>query len=86
MKIFTFRQCPKISFEIYSCCPRRIPKPTSALLDETPRHEVVDEILEDFRMTFSSLEETLAWRLDAKLVFLKEKRDHSRKRAGPKRE
>ena len=62
------------------------PKPTSVLLDETPRHEVVDEILEDFRMTFSSLEETLAWRLDAELVFLKEKRDHSRKRAGPQRE
>ena len=62
------------------------PKPTSALLDETPRHEVVDEILEDFRMTFSSLEEKLAWRLDAELVFLKEKRDHSRKRARPQRE
>ena len=62
------------------------PKPTSALLDETPRHEVVDEILEDFRMTFSSLEEKLAWHLDAELVFLKEKRDHSRKRAGPQRE
>ena len=62
------------------------PKPTSALLDETPRYEVVDEILEDFRTTFSSLEETLAWRLDAELVFLKEKRDHSRKRAGPQRE
>ena len=62
------------------------PKPTSALLDETPRHEVVDEILEDFRITFSSVEETLAWRLDAELVFLKEKRDHSRKRAGPQRE
>ena len=59
------------------------PKATAALLDETPRHEVVDEILEDFRMTFTSLEETLAWRLDAELVFLKEKRDHSRKRAGP---
>ena len=64
----------------------RDPKPTAALLDETPRHEVVDEILEDFRMTFSYLEETLAWRLDAELVFLKEKRDHSRKRARPKRE
>ena len=67
------------------------PKPTSALLDETPRHEVADEILEDFRMTFSSLEEALAWRLDAELVFLKEmrdlkkKRDHSRKRAGAQR-
>ena len=62
------------------------PKPTSALLDETPRHKVVDEILEDFRMTFSSLEETLAWHLDAELVFLKEKRSDLRKRARPKRE
>ena len=61
-------------------------RPPSALLDETPRHEVVDEILEDFRMTFSSLEETLAWQLDAELVFLKEMREHSRKRAGPQRE
>ena len=45
------------------------PKPTSALLSETPRHEVVDEILKDFRTTFSSLEETLAGHLDAELVF-----------------
>ena len=45
------------------------PKPTSALLAETPRHEVVDEILKDFRTTFSSLEETLAAHLDADLVF-----------------
>ena len=59
------------------------PKPTSVLLDETPRHEVVDEILEDFRIRFSSVEETLAWRLDAELVFLKERRSNSRKRARP---
>ena len=33
------------------------------------------------------MEETLTWHLNAaELVFLKEKRDHSRKRAGPQRE
>ena len=42
--------------------------------------------IKDFRTTFSSLEETLEWRLDAELVFLKEKQDHSRKRTGPQRE
>ncbi len=33
-------------------------------------HEVVRELLKDFRMTFSSLEEGLAQRLDPERVFL----------------
>ena len=52
------------------------PTPTSALLgNETgsangTMHEVVRELLKDFRMTFSSLEEGLAQRLDPERVFL----------------
>ena len=44
------------------------PKPTAALLDETPPHEVVAEIREDFRTTFSSIEDILAERLDPERV------------------
>ncbi len=60
------------------------PTPTSVLLGDgtkngngTP-HEVVRELLKDFRTTFSSLEEGLAQRLDPERVFLdaaKPKRD-----------
>ena len=46
------------------------PKPTAALLTESPRHEVVQELLEDFRITFSSLDETLNHLLDPNAVFL----------------
>ena len=52
------------------------PTPTSALLgngmeqENGTMHEVVRELLKDFRMTFSSLEEGLAQRLDPERVFL----------------
>ena len=57
--------------------------------DLSPPHPYIcseQMYIKDFRTTFSSLEETLEWRLDAELVFLKEKQDHSRKRTGPQRE
>ena len=44
------------------------PKPTSHLLTESPRHEVVETILENFRTTFSSIEETLAFYLSPETV------------------
>ena len=46
------------------------PKPTDALLTESPRHEVMQELLEDFRITFSSLDEALNHLLDPNAVFL----------------
>ena len=48
------------------------PKPTSHLLKETPRHEVVETILGNSRTTFSSVEETLEYCLSPEMV-LKEK-------------
>ena len=71
----------------------RDPTPTSALLGDAPGgaeaareagrdgkpHKVVRELLEEFRMTFSSLEEGLSRRLDPEQVFLdpaKGKRRH----------
>ena len=62
----------------------RDPTPTSALLGDAPGgaeaareagrdgkpHKVVRELLEEFRMTFSSLEEGLSRRLDPARVFL----------------
>ena len=62
----------------------RDPTPTAALLGEAPGgaeaargtgrdgkpHKVVRELLEEFRMTFSSLEEGLSRRLDTARVFL----------------
>ena len=46
------------------------PTPTSTLLKDKNPHEAVRELLKDFRMTFSSLEEGLAQRLDSERVFL----------------
>ena len=46
------------------------PKPTASLLDEKPRHAVVEELLKDFRITFSSLMEELEFRLDPEAVFV----------------
>ena len=49
------------------------PKPTETLLRETPRHEAVEELLKDFRISFSSLMEELEFRLDPKAVFEEKK-------------
>ena len=48
------------------------PTPTSALLDAEPRCELVEELLKDFRMTFSFLEHEIDVRLDAEMVFREE--------------
>ena len=44
------------------------PKPTSALLEE-PQHEVVQAVLRNFRITFSSLEESIGEFIDPEMVF-----------------
>ena len=49
------------------------PKPTAALLTDEPRHEVIQEIFEDFRTTFSSLEEALDHRLRTSEILLDRK-------------
>ena len=48
------------------------PTPTSALLDAEPRCELVEELLKDFRMTFSFLEHEIDVRLGAEMVFREE--------------
>ena len=45
------------------------PIPTSELLSESPRHEVVKAILENPRQTFAAIEEELRGRLDPDRVF-----------------
>ncbi len=49
------------------------PTPTAALLDAEPRPELVRELLEDFRTTFSFLESEINVRLDAGMVFREER-------------
>ena len=47
------------------------PTPTSSLLNE-PRHQVVQELLEDFRTTFSFVEESVKRWVDPRQVFLED--------------
>ena len=47
------------------------PTPTSNLLNE-PRHQVVQELLEDFRTTFSFVEESVKRWVDPRQVFLED--------------
>ena len=47
------------------------PTPTSNLLNE-PRHQVVQELLEDFRTTFSFMEESVKRWVDPRQVFLED--------------
>ena len=62
------------------------PKPTSALLEETPRHGVVAKILEDPKPVFSRVFGALEHMLSPEAVFLDPAKPLRRPRGSPPRQ
>ena len=62
------------------------PKPTSALLEETPRHDVVAKLMEDPEPVFSRVFEALERMLSPEAVFLDPAKPLRRTRGSPPRQ
>ena len=67
-KYKTLMRYKAMAIKLRQATDTKAPKPTSELLTENPRHEVVETILENFRTTFSFLEDTLEYYLSPDMV------------------
>lgn len=61
------------------------PKPTASLIDETPRHAVVEELLSDPNPVFDHIYQVLEHKLSSEKVFLDPPKRQDRRRTRPKK-